>query len=598
MKHTTPQRHKMHFISNIFRVIISLIFFSIAIIIGIINYYFSKQNYRHNLNYNMSAVTGIEQLLKEQKNNFMNYINGAYISYYAYRDGLFSYFNATNTDSTVYSQDIYRFLGESFALNSQIASMTIYNASDNKIYSVTKKGQKSYSASLPEFSALTDSYKSPYTQLQICPSTVSKLLNTSQSYSFIYCLRDVITYQNIGAIQIDYSNEEMNHFLSSNYPGVKGNFLVINEQKNILYDSTDYWYQSGFPQLDTILSSLDTSNNELLIDGKPYFFNAKTLSDSNITVIGLISKYSLQKDIRDTTFFVLAIIVILTLLTMTSIYFYINRTTKQLNNIYYSIMEVKHGNLDTRVPIIHSSNNEFKDISIAFNDMLENLQNHITKVYKTEIEASKYKLKVLQSQINPHFLYNTLEAIRMKAILNEDAEVDEMIYILSKIFRNSIKENSIISIRHEIENCKNYLRLCDIQYDNLFSYTFHIDNKLLSQPIIQHALIVIVENYIMHGFDSNRSDNCIRITGYIENNFAVFRVKDNGFGIKADELTIIKNSFTDKSLDNVERIGLKNIYKRAKLLYGDDSDLQINSIFGEGTEVIFTFILKEGDRIV
>lgn len=186
----------------------------------------------------------------------------------------------------------------------------------------------------------------------------------------------------------------------------------------------------------------------------------------------------------------------------------------------------------------------------------------------------------------------------MKAILNEDAEVDEMIYILSKIFRNSIKENSIISIRHEIENCKNYLRLCDIQYDNLFSYTFHIDNKLLSQPIIQHALIVIVENYIMHGFDSNRSDNCIRITGYIENNFAVFRVKDNGFGIKADELTIIKNSFTDKSLDNVERIGLKNIYKRAKLLYGDDSDFQINSIFGEGTEVIFTFILKEGDRIV
>lgn len=180
----------------------------------------------------------------------------------------------------------------------------------------------------------------------------------------------------------------------------------------------------------------------------------------------------------------------------------------------------------------------------------------------------------------------------MKAVLQEEPEIGEMIYILSKIFRNSIKNESILPVRQEIENCKNYLRLCDIEYKNLFRYHFQVENALLTEPIIQHALLVMIENYIMHGFDSNRTDNYVNVTGCVENGFAVFRVRDNGFGIKTTELEKLRLSFLEKSIDHVERIGLKNIYQRMKLLYGENCDLQILSEYGQGTEIIFSFIYK------
>ena len=415
-----------------------------------------------------------------------------------------------------------------------MSSLTIYAASDNQIYSVTKQVRKNFSASLPEFSPLIECYENPFTVLRVMPSQSSRILETSRGYSFIYCLRDVITKVNIGAIQADYSVSEVQKFLSSNYPGVKGDFRVI----------------------------------------------------------GLVSQKTLSADIRKNIALMLLATGSVTALTCIGIYLYLNSSSRQLNLIYLTMLRIQNGELDSYIPVDNKHKNELVDISVSFNDMLRNLNLYIDKVYKTEIENQRYKLKALQSQINPHFLYNTLEAIRMKAVLQEEPEIGEMIYILSKIFRNSIKNESILPVRQEIENCKNYLRLCDIEYKNLFRYHFQVENALLTEPIIQHALLVMIENYIMHGFDSNRTDNYVHVTGCVENGFAVFRVRDNGFGIKTTELEKLRLSFLEKSIDHVERIGLKNIYQRMKLLYGENCDLQILSEYGQGTEIIFSFIYK------
>lgn len=150
----------------------------------------------------------------------------------------------------------------------------------------------------------------------------------------------------------------------------------------------------------------------------------------------------------------------------------------------------------------------------------------------------------------------------------------------------------MVSVRQEIENCKNYLRLCDIQYKNLLHYSFDIDNRLLSETIIQHALIIMIENFILHVFDSSHETNVITITGKLQDTFAVFHVRDNGFGITKEDLHTLRQSFTEKSLDHIERIGLKNIYQRAQLLYGPESNLEVLSTPGEGTEIIFIFPVK------
>ena len=584
--------HKMHFISNVYRFIIFLILLILTMLILIINYNFSRQNHQYTLDYNMSAVKGLKELIADQEHFFLQQLNNTYESYYAYKEGLFSCLNSSRHESFPYRQNIYRFLNESFPPNSEMSSLTIYAASDNQIYSVTKQVRKNFSASLPEFSPLIECYENPFTVLRVMPSQSSRILETSRGYSFIYCLRDVITKVNIGAIQADYSVSEVQKFLSSNYPGVKGDFLVIDLEGNVLFDTSGSWYDAPFPWAEQFISCKKMDNVLVTLDHEKYYVNMEAHSYPNIRVIGLVSQKTLSADIRKNIALMLLATGSVTALTCIGIYLYLNSSSRQLNLIYLTMLRIQNGELDSYIPVDNKHKNELVDISVSFNDMLRNLNLYIDKVYKTEIENQRYKLKALQSQINPHFLYNTLEAIRMKAVLQEEPEIGEMIYILSKIFRNSIKNESILPVRQEIENCKNYLRLCDIEYKNLFRYHFQVENALLTEPIIQHALLVMIENYIMHGFDSNRTDNYVHVTGCVENGFAVFRVRDNGFGIKTTELEKLRLSFLEKSIDHVERIGLKNIYQRMKLLYGENCDLQILSEYGQGTEIIFSFIYK------
>lgn len=582
----------MHFISNVYRFIIFLILLIVTMLILIINYNFSRQNHQYTLDYNMSAVKGLKELIADQEHFFLQQLNNTYESYYAYKEGLFSCLNSSRHESFPYRQNIYRFLNESFPPNSEMSSLTIYAASDNQIYSVTKQVRKNFSASLPEFSPLIECYENPFTVLRVMPSQSSRILETSRGYSFIYCLRDVITKVNIGAIQADYSVSEVQKFLSSNYPGVKGDFLVIDLEGNVLFDTSGSWYDAPFPWAEPFISCKKMDNVLVTLDHEKYYVNMEAHSYPNIRVIGLVSQKTLSADIRKNIALMLLATGSVTALTCIGIYLYLNSSSRQLNLIYLTMLRIQNGELDSYIPVDNKHKNELVDISVSFNDMLRNLNLYIDKVYKTEIENQRYKLKALQSQINSHFLYNTLEAIRMKAVLQEEPEIGEMIYILSKIFRNSIKNESILPVRQEIENCKNYLRLCDIEYKNLFRYHFQVENALLTEPIIQHALLVMIENYIMHGFDSNRTDNYVHVTGCVENGFAVFRVRDNGFGIKTTELERLRLSFLEKSIDHVERIGLKNIYQRMKLLYGENCDLQILSEFGQGTEIIFSFIYK------
>ena len=582
----------MHFISNVYRFIIFLILLIVTMLILIINYNFSRQNHQYTLDYNMSAVKGLKELIADQEHFFLQQLNNTYESYYAYKEGLFSCLNSSRHESFPYRQNIYRFLNESFPPNSEMSSLTIYAASDNQIYSVTKQVRKNFSASLPEFSPLIECYENPFTVLRVMPSQSSRILETSRGYSFIYCLRDVITKVNIGAIQADYSVSEVQKFLSSNYPGVKGDFLVIDLEGNVLFDTSGSWYDAPFPWAEQFISCKKMDNVLVTLDHEKYYVNMEAHSYPNIRVIGLVSQKTLSADIRKNIALMLLATGSVTALTCIGIYLYLNSSSRQLNLIYLTMLRIQNGELDSYIPVDNKHKNELVDISVSFNDMLRNLNLYIDKVYKTEIENQRYKLKALQSQINPHFLYNTLEAIRMKAVLQEEPEIGEMIYILSKIFRNSIKNESILPVRQEIENCKNYLRLCDIEYKNLFRYHFQVENALLTEPIIQHALLVMIENYIMHGFDSNRTDNYVHVTGCVENGFAVFRVRDNGFGIKTTELEKLRLSFLEKSIDHVERIGLENIYQRMKLLYGENCDLQILSEYGQGTEIIFSFIYK------
>lgn len=254
MTKDTKPYHKMHFISNVYRFIIILILLIFTVLILLINYNFSRQNKQYSLDYNMSAVKGLTELLTDQEGYFLQLLNNTYESYYAYKEGLFSHLNSSHADSYSSRQEIYRFLYEAFPSGSELSSLTLYAAADDQIYSVTKQVRKNYPGNISEFYPLIECYGNPLTVLKVIPSVSYSKLGTSRSYSFIYCLRDVITITNIGAIQADYSVEAVNAYLSANYPGVKGDFLIIDLQGNVLFDTSGRWYDQTFPWADQFIS--------------------------------------------------------------------------------------------------------------------------------------------------------------------------------------------------------------------------------------------------------------------------------------------------------------------------------------------------------
>ncbi len=174
----------------------------------------------------------------------------------------------------------------------------------------------------------------------------------------------------------------------------------------------------------------------------------------------------------------------------------------------------------------------------------------------------------LESQINPHFLYNTLESIRMKAICNNDREVGKMIYILSMLFRKQVKDSHIVTLSNELEYCGKYIEIFKVRYSGKFKFHIECDDYLKGVNIPKFILQPIVENYFVHGIRKNDEDNSIKIKVYSHDDNIFIDVIDNGYGISEENRNILNDKLR-QGLGQEDSIGIINVHKRIILEYGE-----------------------------
>jgi two-component system, sensor histidine kinase YesM len=257
---------------------------------------------------------------------------------------------------------------------------------------------------------------------------------------------------------------------------------------------------------------------------------------------------------------------------------------------------LRKGDLSYRIQE-NDDGDEISEIATSFNQTCDDLKEYISKAYISDIKQKNAIITALQSQINPHFLYNTLEAIRMKAVAEGNEEVGEMIWILSTLFRNSIKEDTIIRIRDEIKNSKLYLELFKIRYEGRLSVNMEVDENLLDYSIIKHIIQPVIENYIIHGFDARREDNLVTVRCYSEDYVISIEVNDNGKGIRSEDLQIVRKDLESFDMNQRSSIGLRNVNERIKLIYGNDFGMNITSKEGTGTSVTLRIPQKTKEEL-
>ncbi|WP_242993437.1 sensor histidine kinase [Lachnotalea glycerini] len=274
------------------------------------------------------------------------------------------------------------------------------------------------------------------------------------------------------------------------------------------------------------------------------------------------------------------------LITLSSILFS-GGLTKRLELLTQTIAKIKLGNTHQRVE--DSKNDEIGKLGHDFNEMLDKIEYFIGHEYETKLLLNKAEYKTLQSQINPHFLYNTLDTMSSIASIQNCAVVSNLCQSLSNIFRYSLDmKHSYSTVAKEFIHLKNYIYVMNVRMVDEVEYRFDISDEVLQDSIPRISIQPLVENALNHGLRNKRGIKKIEVNALELDGKLQITVKDNGVGMDAEEMNakLAKNS--KDAVESGSSIGLYNINARMKMLYGEEYGLHIESDIHHGTSVYLT----------
>jgi len=241
--------------------------------------------------------------------------------------------------------------------------------------------------------------------------------------------------------------------------------------------------------------------------------------------------------------------------------------------------------------VTNNNVDEITELGISFNIMIGKIRELLTAKINEHDNLQKAELKALQAQINPHFLYNTLDTIVWMAEANKSAQVIEMACALSSFFRIALsKGNDWITIQQEIEHVRSYLAIQKMRYQDILDYQIEVDETLLNHTILKLTLQPLVENALYHGIKTKRSGGkiIVRVNHAEDENMLLLHVEDNGVGFTPYKLAKIQAMLAEDSGEIMMKesgFGLDNVNRRIKLYYGMQYGLSINSQYRDGTQV-------------
>ena len=269
----------------------------------------------------------------------------------------------------------------------------------------------------------------------------------------------------------------------------------------------------------------------------------------------------------------------------------ITRRTKLVVNLSKQIAQ---GNF-VQIAKKNIENDEIGILADSMNQMSVKLKTLIDKEYNERIlkaqlerETAQTKLLALQSQVNPHFLFNALECIRLKAISKNETETAEMIMYMAQMFRRLISwKDDITYLIEEIKFLHEFLSIQKYRFDDEFEYSVKVDEETKTCMLPKFIVQPLVENACVHGVEAISNNRYVEVNAYIEENKLVVIVRDNGSGIEEERLESLRNML-DGGEKLVESVGIFNVYQRMVLYYGRDFTFDVSSIPGEGTEMKIT----------
>lgn len=269
--------------------------------------------------------------------------------------------------------------------------------------------------------------------------------------------------------------------------------------------------------------------------------------------------------------------------------------TKPIRRLAEVTDQVAKGDLAVRSSV--NAGIEVNLLSDSMNSMIDKINELLEQVTTEQIRLRKAEFELLQSQINPHFLYNTLDAIVWLAEAGEQKKVVSMVGSLSEFFRSSLNQGKdVVSVRDELNHVRSYLEIQQVRYQDILEYELEIPEELMEYQIPKITIQPLVENALYHGIKNKRGIGKIKISGFRQESVFCLRIEDNGIGISPQRLDQVRRSIAKLETDTTGSYALYNVNERIRLNCGEEYGIEIDSVYGEKTEVIVTLPCTEVEK--
>ena len=398
-------------------------------------------------------------------------------------------------------------------------------------------------------------------------------------------LTDPETGETAGVFFVDLNYSSIKSLCENIDLGTRGYLFIVDGTGRIIYHPKQQLLYSGMKS-EEISKVIESGTGSFLTGGESRQLYSICRSEKTGWSVAGVS--SVSEFIRNRGEIQLAYIAIAALLLAVALLLALwlsGEITRPVKDLERSMKEVQQGNFQAgiRKP---EGNDEIASLGRSFAIMTEKIGQLMEENVQEQRAKRKNELRVLQAQINPHFLYNTLDSIIWMAESKKTEEVVEMTSSLAKLLRQSISnEDEIVTIAREIEYTKNYLAIQKMRYRDQLEYRIDVDDEILNQPIVKLVIQPLVENAIYHGIKYVEGKGMLLILGSMRNGRVVLSIQDNGPGMDEKTLAhILEKPAPDaKKPRKSARVGVYNVHNRLQLYYGKEYGLSYESAPGQGT---------------
>ncbi|MDB5055765.1 MAG: integral rane sensor signal transduction histidine kinase [Bacilli bacterium] len=580
--------------------------FMLGLVIFFISQNIIEKKYGEQTEQTLKAVgTNLTYIMKEM-NNFSNtgIVSESIQNVLKNGETVSTGTNGNPNDELLYMNEAERSLRLSFLNHPSVYSAVLYNSKGLEIRA-TRSNYTSYNpptyanlVSMPIYQEILQlnglsKWFGPYEHQEIS--------GEGAKFTQARIIKNLTNLENKGLLILHFDLKDINSIFDlsdENHSMQDTRFMLVNHEGLIMYDNrnilngTSIYMQVGKAKLNF---------NQPYTSQKMQFNNIESvlsIYDMDLGALGadkwsLVSVTSWKYLSGDSIVIVQWVVAILLLCIICALLFnvlFVNGIIRSMIQVVRSMRLIEDGNLDVRIRA--KGKDETGLLITGFNSLVERIGSLIDEVKQEHERKKRAELMLMQAQIKPHFLFNTLESINVLAMQNEGKKVSQMVQRLGRILRISIHPNEEITIRQEMEHLKSYLDIQKFRFEELFDYEIDVSEALMNYTMLKLTLQPLVENSIQHGFEGVAFKGFIHISAVEEKERIVIEIKDNGVGI-ANE-TLMKFWYKEEietGSDEAEPyvlgerrgLGVRNVADRLRIQYGNGFGIYICSEWGRGT---------------